>query len=88
VRDRLKGWSKAECEPQARATEKERQPGVQSYECRSWFVSMDYRFKKLAQYIRGWINYFGISEYYRPVPELDHWLRRRVRMYYWKQWRY
>ena len=24
----------------------------------------------------------------RPIPELDHWLRRRVRMCYWKQWRY
>ena len=55
---------------------------------RSWFVSMDYRYKKLAQYIRGWMNYFGISEYYRPIPEIDHWLRRRVRMCYWKQWRY
>jgi RNA-directed DNA polymerase len=55
---------------------------------RSWFVSMNYRLNKLAQYIRGWINYFGISEYYRPLPEIDHWLRRRVRMCYWKQWRY
>jgi len=55
---------------------------------RSWFVSMEYRFEKLAQYLRGWMNYFGISEYYRPVPEIDHWLRRRVRMCYWKQWRY
>lgn len=55
---------------------------------RSWFVSMEYRYKKLAQYIRGWMNYFGISEYYRPIPEIDHWLRRRVRMCYWKQWRY
>jgi RNA-directed DNA polymerase len=55
---------------------------------RSWFVSMDYRFKKLAQYLRGWMNYFGISEYYRPLPEIDHWLRRRVRMCYWKQWRW
>jgi len=55
---------------------------------RSWFVSMDYRLKKLAQYLRGWMNYFGISEYYRPVPEIDHWLRRRVRMCYWKQWRW
>ncbi len=54
---------------------------------RSWFVSMEYRFKKLAQYLRGWMNYFGISEYYRPIPEIDHWLRRRVRMCYWKQWR-
>ena len=32
MRKGLKGWSKAEGEPQARATEKERQPGVQSYE--------------------------------------------------------
>ncbi|MBW2087409.1 MAG: hypothetical protein JRI37_00225 [Deltaproteobacteria bacterium] len=55
---------------------------------RSWFVSMEYRYKKLAQYIRGRMNYFGISEYYRPIPEMDHWLRRRVRMCYWKQWRY
>ena len=55
---------------------------------RSWFVSMEYRYKKLSQYVRGWMNYFGISEYYRPIPEIDHWLRRRVRMCYWKQWRY
>jgi RNA-directed DNA polymerase len=55
---------------------------------RSWFVSMEYRYKKLAQYLRGWMNYFGISEYYRPIPELDHWLRRRMRMCYWKLWRY
>jgi len=55
---------------------------------RSWFVSMEYRLTGLAQYLRGWMNYFGISEYYRSIPEIDHWLRRRVRMCYWKQWRY
>ena len=55
---------------------------------RSWFVSTEYRYEKLSQYIRGWMNYFGISEYYRPIPEIDHWLRRRIRMCYWKQWRY
>ena len=54
---------------------------------RSWFVSMEYRMKKLAEYIRGWMNYYGISEYYRPIPQLDEWLRRRIRMCYWKQWR-
>ncbi len=54
---------------------------------RSWGVSMRYRFNKLAQYLRGWMGYFGISEYYRPVPEIDEWLRRRMRMCYWKQWR-
>jgi len=54
---------------------------------RSWGVSMRYRFDKLAQYLRGWMGYFGISQYYRPIPELDQWLRRRARMCYWKQWR-
>jgi len=48
---------------------------------------MAYRLHKLAQYVRGWMGYFGISDYYRPIPELDQWLRRRIRMCYWKQWR-
>ena len=55
---------------------------------RSWGVSMDYRLDRLARYVRGWMNYFGISDYYRPVPEIDAWLRRRIRMCYWKQWRW
>ena len=54
---------------------------------RSWFVSMDYRLRKLAEYLRGWMGYFGNAEYYRPLPEIDKWLRRRLRMCYWKQWR-
>jgi RNA-directed DNA polymerase len=54
---------------------------------RSWGVSMRHRLEALAQYLRGWMGYFGISQYYRPIPELDEWLRRRVRMCYWKQWR-
>lgn len=34
------------------------------------------------------MNYFALSKYYRPLPELDEWIRRRVRMCYMKQWRY
>jgi RNA-directed DNA polymerase len=55
---------------------------------RSWGVSMEHRLQKLGQFIRGWTGYFGISQYYQPVPELDEWIRRRVRMCYWKQWRW
>ena len=55
---------------------------------RSWGVSMDYRMFKLTEYLRGWMGYFGISELYRPIPELDHWLRRRVRLCCWKQSRF
>jgi len=54
---------------------------------RSNGISMKHRLKKLTVYLRGWMNYFGISEYYRPLPEIDGWIRRRVRMCYWKMWR-
>jgi RNA-directed DNA polymerase len=42
----------------------------------------------VAQYLRVWMNYFGISEYYIPVDGIDGWIRRRFRMCYWKRWRY
>ena len=61
---------------------------VKELTSRSWGVSMDYRLRKLGQYVRGWTAYYGISQYYRPVPELDDWIRRRIRMCYWKQWRW
>ena len=54
---------------------------------RSWGVSMAYRLKKLREYMRGWIGYFGISEYYKPIPPLDQWIRRRLRLCYWKMWK-
>jgi RNA-directed DNA polymerase len=43
--------------------------------------------EKALRYVVGWMNYFGLSQAYRVIPELDKWLRRRVRMYYWKQWK-
>lgn len=54
---------------------------------RSWGVSMQRRYRELGWYIRGWTNYFALSEYYRPLPGLDQWIRRRLRMCYLKQWR-
>jgi RNA-directed DNA polymerase len=60
---------------------------LKRYTSRSWGVSMAHRFGCMRRYMRGWMNYYGISEYYRPLPGLDSWLRRRVRMCYWKQWR-
>ena len=42
---------------------------------------------ELRRYVTGWLNYFGISHTYTGVLELDEWVRRRVRLYYWKQWK-
>lgn len=54
---------------------------------RSWGISMSTRLEKLSDYIRGWMGYYALSEYYRPLPGLDEWIRRRVRACYIKQWR-
>jgi hypothetical protein len=42
---------------------------------------------ELRLYVNGWLNYFGISHSYKVVVELAEWVRRRVRLYYWKQWK-
>jgi RNA-directed DNA polymerase len=42
---------------------------------------------ELRRYVHGWLNYFGLSHTYNQVVELAEWVRRRVRLYYWKQWK-
>jgi len=44
-------------------------------------------FGELRLYVTGWLNYFAISHTYRVVCEMAEWVRRRVRLYYWKQWK-
>jgi len=67
--------------------EREFRRRVKRLTSRSWGVSMSYRLSKLNEYIRGWMGYFGYSEYYSPLPRMDEWLRRRIRLCYWKQWK-
>lgn len=55
---------------------------------RSRSISIEDRVDKLNEYIGGWLAYFGIGQGYAECVELDHWLRRRIRMCLWKQWRY
>lgn len=45
------------------------------------------KIQKLSIYLRGWINYYGIANQYQQVVALDGWIRHRIRMCYWKQWR-
>jgi len=55
---------------------------------RSWGVSRASRIRNLNESIRGWMHYFGLSPYSRPLPELEAWLRRRLRRCCWTQGRY
>jgi group II intron reverse transcriptase/maturase len=45
------------------------------------------RMEKLKQYIRGWVNYFKIADIKSLLKEIDEWMRRRIRMVLWKQWK-
>ena len=38
-------------------------------------------------FARGWVGYFGIASMRNTMKEWDEWLRRRFRMYIWKQWK-
>jgi RNA-directed DNA polymerase len=42
---------------------------------------------ELNLYVRGWLNYYKLSSTYKEVLALSVWVRRRVRLYYWKQWK-
>jgi len=42
---------------------------------------------KLKQFITGWVNYFKLADMKKLLEETDQWLRRRLRMYIWKQWK-
>lgn len=49
--------------------------------------SNEYRALKLKQFITGWVNYFKLADMKGLLKETDEWMRRRIRMVYWKQWK-
>ena len=43
--------------------------------------------QRVNSFTRGWLGYFGIASMKNTMSEWDGWIRRRLRMYIWKQWR-
>ena len=54
---------------------------------RSNSYSIAYKISKLNPIIRGWINYFKICDMKKIMSQLDRYLRTRLRMCIWKQWK-
>ena len=50
-------------------------------------LSIMSRIIRLKQYVQGWMAHYGCGLKYNDAVELDGWIRRRLRMSYWKQWR-
>ena len=42
---------------------------------------------ELESYLKGWINYYRIGDMKSFLMKIDQWIRRRIRMIYWKRWK-
>ena len=49
--------------------------------------SFDKIVAELKKFTDGWVQYFGIADMKKLMDELNQWIRRRLRMYIWKQWK-
>lgn len=45
------------------------------------------RKETLAQYLRGWTEYYSLADMGNKVKEIDQWIRRRIRLCIWKCWK-
>ena len=43
--------------------------------------------EEVKVYIRGWLGYYYVADMKRILQDWNAWLRRRFRMYIWKQWK-
>jgi RNA-directed DNA polymerase len=50
-------------------------------------VSLERMAEELAQYLGGWIGYFGKCQTPSVLQGLEEWTRRRLRSVIWKQWK-
>jgi len=48
---------------------------------------MEYRIKKLNQYLVGWCGYYALADTPSVFRNYDSWIRRRLRMCVWKDWK-
>ncbi|TMV42339.1 group II intron reverse transcriptase/maturase, partial [Paenibacillus mesophilus] len=60
---------------------------VKEHTSRSNGMGNEQRAEKLRRYIMGWINYFKIADMKSLLQSTDEWMRRRIRMIFWKQWK-
>ncbi len=50
-------------------------------------IPMKDRIEKLNQYLIGWCGYYALADTASHFKDFDKWLRRRLRMCLWKQWK-
>ena len=53
----------------------------------TWSISMNERIQRLNQYLTGWIGYYALIDTPSAVERLEEWIRRRMRLCLWHQWK-
>ncbi|WP_196611050.1 group II intron reverse transcriptase/maturase [Pectinatus brassicae] len=43
--------------------------------------------QELRRYTTGWLGYYSITDMRKKMQKMNQWIRRRLRMYLWKQWK-
>ena len=43
--------------------------------------------QEIKEYMRGWLNYYGVADMKKKIDDLNKWLYHRIRMCIWKQWK-
>lgn len=81
---RYKGNARIRIHPSSIAKMKQR---IRELTARSNGMGNETRIEKLKSYIMGWINYFKIADIKKLLSDVDEWMRRRIRMIFWKQWK-
>ena len=54
---------------------------------RSQGRKLDTVLNNVKVFMRGWLRYYAIADTGKYLEDLNSWLRRRIRMYIWKQWK-
>ncbi len=75
---RMRVHRKTKGKMKAKVKELTSRRNIQSYE--EWK-------KKMKQFIVGWINYYKLADMGNLLKDTDEWMRRRIRMVFWKRWK-
>ena len=74
----LRVYAKSKAKMKARVRELTSRRTVNDYE--KWKVD-------LKRYVVGWVNYYKLADMGKYLQSIDEWMRRRIRMVFWKKWK-
>src|SRR5690625_1407054 len=60
---------------------------VRELTSRKHSIDMERRIERLNRYLVGWLGYYQLAETLTIFRDMDSWIRRRLRMIRWKEWK-